>query len=100
MSNGGEIIQVEFHNKATELFFAFFRAFEQEVSGVDRINREFDFQKLKKKYVSSFEQELHSAARTILSFHKNEKQSAEIAPLLRHFITDYLHRFVQKINSL
>ena len=100
MSNGGEMIQVEFHNKATEVFFAFFHAFEREVSAVDRKNREFDFQALKKKYVTSFEQELQSTAQYILRHHKNEKASEETGPLLRHFITDYLHRYVQKINGL
>jgi hypothetical protein len=100
MSNGGEIIQVEFHNKAAEIFFTFFHAFEKEVSFIDRKQREYDFQKLKKEYVASFEQELHSTAKTILSRHKNESKSPEIDPMIRHFITDYLHRFVQRINEL
>jgi len=100
MSNSGEIIQMEFHNKATELFFAFFRSFEKEASGIDRGLQEYDFQKLKKKYVTSFEGALQSIAEKILFDHKNEKQFTEIDPLLRQFLTDYLHRFVNKINGL
>ena len=94
------MIQVEFHNKATEMFFAFFHAFEREVSTVDRNQREFDFHALKKKYVSSFEQELHVAAQNILSHHKNDKESANAGNLLGPFVKDYLHRYVQKINNL
>jgi hypothetical protein len=100
MSSGGEIIQVEFHNKASEIFFTFFNAFEKEVSAIDRNKQEFDFQKLKKEYVASFERELHSTAKTILTRHKTQLSSPEIDPMIRHFITDYLHRFVQKVNDL
>jgi hypothetical protein len=100
MNNSVELIQVEFHNRATELFFAFFHAFIREVSLVDRTRREFEFQKLKNKYTASFEQELTTSAGVILSHYKNEKQSGSTGPMLHQFITDYLFRFVQKIDNL
>ena len=100
MGKEGKTTQVEFHSKATEIFFAFFRSFEREVSTIDRNKQEYDFQKLKKKYVTSLEQELQSTAKTILIRHKNKMQPAEVDPLLRQFITEYLHRFVQKISEL
>ncbi len=100
MSNGGEYIQVEFHNEARPVFFSHFHAFEREASAVNRKTNEFDFQKLKKKYVASFEQQLKSIAGTVLKRHKNENQTTEINPMLHQLARDYLHNFVQKINAL
>lgn len=100
MSNGGEYIQVEFHNEARPVFFSFFYAFEREASAVNRETDEFYFQKLKKKYIASFEQELKSIAGAVLKRHKNENQTMEINPMLHQFARNYLHHFVQKINAL
>ena len=99
MSNGRDHMQVEFHNKATEIFFSFFNAFETEAAGINRHTHEFDFQKLKKKYVASFDQNLQSIAKSILTNHKGERQVSEIDQGIHQLIRDYLHRFVQKINT-
>lgn len=100
MTHGGENIQVEFHNKANEIFFSFFEAFTNHSSGIDRRLNEYAFQEMKKKYVSSLEQELQSTAKTILMRHRDQKQSRQVDPMLRQFVRDYLYRFVQKINAL
>jgi glutamyl-tRNA reductase len=100
MSNGIEQIQVEFHNKATAIFFSVYHAFENAVSDVSRRNKEFGFQQLKKQYTTTMEQELQIIAKDILVRNKGEKQVNEMDQMLHQFIKDYLHRFIQKVNDL
>jgi hypothetical protein len=100
MSESREHIQVEFNNKASQTFFSYFHSFEKDVASVSRKTHEFDFQKLKKSYVSSLEQELKSIARDILQNHKSESPGSDIGPLLQQLMKEYLHRFVQKINEI
>lgn len=100
MNTDKEQIQVEFHNKATVLFFSVCRAFEEAVSNVSRRNEEYRFQQLKIQYAVTLEKELQVIAKDVLVKYRKEKQMKEIGPLLHQFIKDYLHRFVQKINDL
>jgi len=100
MSNGNEQMQIEFHNKANEKLFSIYHAFENSISNVSRRSEEFRFQQLKKQYAEALEQELHSIARGILVRHQGDRQIKEVDPMFHHFIQDYLHRFVQKVNDL
>lgn len=100
MSSGNEQMQVDFRNKATAVFFSVYRSFENSVAGVSRRNEEHRFQQLKKQYAVSLEQELQIVAKGILSKYQNEKQADEMDQMFHHFIKEYLHRFIQKINDL
>ena len=100
MSHEGESMHVGFHGRAGEIFFAVYHAFEKATSGLNRSTEEYRFQQLKKQYAASLEQELQSLASDILMKHKDEKQVGEVSPMFHRFITDYLHRFVQKANAL
>jgi hypothetical protein len=99
MSNDIEEMQVDFHRKATELFFSISRLFENTASKLNRKTNEYRFQELKKQYAITLEQELQTVAKDILAEHKDEKQSREVDLMFHQFIKDYLHRFVQKINA-
>jgi hypothetical protein len=100
MSNDKEQMQVEFHNRANEMLFSIYHAFESSIANVSRRSAEFKFQQLKKQYATTLEQELHAIARGILVRHKDERQLKELDPMFHHFIQEYLHRFIQKVNDL
>ena len=42
----------------------------------------------------------HAIAKGILVRYKEERQIKELDPMFHHFIQEYLHRFVQKVNDL
>lgn len=99
MSNSADNMQATFHTKASEVFFTYYNDFEKESFAVNRGEEEYQFQQLKKKYVTSLEQQLQLLAQSILNKNKEEKQADNISPLFHQAIKDYLHRFVQKINA-
>lgn len=100
MNDGHEQIQIEFHNKATAVFFSVCRAFEESVSHVSRRKEEYKFQQLKKQFAEALDLELQVIARDVLVKYRNENQVKEMDQMFHQFIKDYLHRFVQKVNDL
>lgn len=82
------------------MFFSVCRAFEESVCNVSRIKEEYRFQKLKKQYAATLEQELQVIAKDILLKYRDEKQTKEMDRMFHQFIKDYLHRFIQKVNDL
>jgi uncharacterized protein YbgA (DUF1722 family) len=100
MNIGSEQMQVDFHNKAKELFFSIYKAFENAISNLNRKKEEYKFQQTKKQYTATLEQELQSIAKNVLCRYMEKQQSGELDQLFHQFIKDYLHRFVQKINAL
>lgn len=100
MGNGNEQMQVEFHNKANAMFVSVYQTFETATYGLSRRNEEYKFQQLKKRYVTTLEQELQAVAKDVLANHRNEKQLNEMNQIFHQSIKNYLHRFVQKINDL
>ena len=100
MSNAINEMRIEFHHKANARFVSIYTGFDRAVSNVSRRNEEFRFQRLKKQYATVLEQELQMIAKDILIKHGNEKQVNEMGQIFHHFIKDYLHRFVQKVNDL
>jgi len=100
MSNVSEQMQVEFHNRASEKLFSVYNAFGQSVSNVSRRCEEFRFQQLKKQFATTLEQELQGIARNILEKHQEERLVKGVDLMFHHFIKDYLHRFIQKINDV
>ena len=100
MSNGNEQMQIEFHNKASALFFSVYQGFEIAVANVSRRNEEYKFQQLKRQFAGTLEGELEKVAKDVLKKYKNEQQVNDIAQMFHQFIRDYLHRFIQKINDL
>jgi hypothetical protein len=100
MGNAINEMQIEFHEKANARFFSVSGGFERAVSNVSRRNEEFRFQQLKKQYVTTLEQELQMIAKDILAKYRKERQVNEMDQIFHHFIKDYLHRFVQKVNDL
>jgi hypothetical protein len=100
MINAINEMQIEFHDKANARLVSVYTGFDKAVSNVSRRNEEFRFQQLKKQYAILLEQELQVIAKNILVKHGNEKQVNEMDQIFHHFIKDYLHRFVQKVNDL
>jgi len=100
MSNSNEQMQIEFHNKASAMFFSVCQGFEMAVANVSRRNEEYKFQQLKKQFAGTLEGELDKVAKDVLKKYKNEKQVNEMDQMFHQFIRDYLHRFIQKINDL
>jgi hypothetical protein len=99
MTNGNREMQVEFHDKANELFFSLYRAFESASLNLNRRTEEYKFQQLKKQFAETMDKELQTVANDILVSHKHELQSREMNQMFHQFIKDYLNRFVQKVNS-
>ena len=100
MTNVINEMQIEFHDKANTRFISVYSGFERAVSNVSRRNEEFWFQQLKKQYATILEQDLQMIAKDILVKYRHDKQVNEMDQLFHHFIKDYLHRFVQKVNDL
>jgi len=100
MGNAINEMQIEFHDKANSRFVSVYGGFEKAVSNVSRRNEEFRFQQLKKQYATVLEQELQIIAKDILVKYSHAKQVNEMDQIFHHFIKDYLHRFVQKVNDL
>ena len=100
MLDGKEQIKVDFHNRATSIFFSVYHTFEKTVSNISRRNDEFRFQQLKRQYAVTLESELQLIAKDILESCKSERQLNDIDQMFHQLIKDYLHRFIQKINDL
>lgn len=100
MNNDSQQMQVDFHNKAKELFFSVYKAFENAISNLNRKKEEYKFQQTKKQYAAILEHELQAIAKSVLFRYMNKKQPGNLDQLFHQFIKDYLHRFVQKINAL
>ena len=100
MSNANEQMQVEFHNKASAIFFSVYQGFEMAVANVSRRSEEYKFQQLKRQFAGTLEGELDKVAKDVLKKYKNERQVNEMDQMFHQFIRDYLHRFIQKINDL
>lgn len=93
-------MQIEFHDRASAVFFSVYHAFEMAVANVSRRKEEYKFQLLKKRYAGTLENELAKLAKEVLKKFKNEKQVNAMDQMFQQFIKDYLHRFVQKINDV
>ncbi len=100
MNTDSQQMQVDFHDMATAAFFSRHDAFEKAASLINRKLNEYRFQELKQQYVHSFEQDLQVGAAAILQKNAEGGQLNEMNPLFHRLIMDYLHRFVQKINSM
>jgi hypothetical protein len=100
MSKSNEQMQVEFHNRANTLFFSVYHAFENAVASLSRRKEEFKFQQLKKQYAETLQRDLQMVAKDILRIYKSERDVSETNQTLQGLISNYLHRFVQKVNDL
>ena len=96
MSNDNQYIQVEFHNKARDIFFSLLKNFELAAKKLDRKKQEFQFNELKNQHINTLKQELESCASFLLAKNQNKKEAKELNQNLQYFIKDYLHLFVQK----
>lgn len=98
MSNDSGQMQVQFHNKAREIFFPLLNDFDAAVGGVDRKKEEYRFQQLKNEYSATLKKQLELLAQHILHSYKHERRSTELNRLFQQLIKDYMHRFIQNIN--
>jgi hypothetical protein len=99
MNTDDERLQVEFHNKASEVFFDLMQEFERTSQSVNRKTDEYRFQQLKRTFSNELSHKLQTIAQDILQRHQDRKSLREIDPALRQLSTQYLHRFVQKIDA-
>jgi hypothetical protein len=100
MNTGAEHMSVEFHSRATDLFFALFRDFQLAIKKVDRRHDEYLFHQLQERYVKTCQQQMEIIAREILNNHRDHPGVNQADQNMKHFIQDYLHQFVQKIKSI
>jgi hypothetical protein len=99
MNTDGERLQVEFHSKASQVFFVLMQEFEKSCQAVNRDTHEYQYQQLKRTFSSELSRNLQAIAQEILHNNKNDKNLKEIDPMLRQLSNQYLHRFVQKIDA-
>lgn len=95
-----ENIQVEFHNRARELFFSLFREFNASIDGISRRREEYQFRWQREQYINQLQNQLGVLAKELLLRNESIKKSDLLSQNLRHFSQDYIHQFIQKINSL
>jgi hypothetical protein len=95
-----ESIYVIFHNRARELFFSLFRDFNASIEGLNRHRDEYLFRQQREQYVTHLQQQLQLIAQEILRQHQYGKNGEPLSRNLNHFITDYVHQFVQKVKAL
>jgi len=98
MNHASEQMQMQFHNKAREIFFSLIHDFDAATSGFDREKEEYRFQRLKNEYSATLKQKLEHVAENILQLYQKEKHSNEMGQYLQQLINEYLHRFLQKAN--
>ena len=96
MSTDNAGIYIDFHNQANEAFFTLEKEFLTATETLNRDEKEFRFQQLKKDYTNELKQQLEMSAQELM---KRKGLHPATGHELNDFIKDYLHRFVQKINS-
>jgi glutamyl-tRNA reductase len=89
----------QFHDQAKDYFFSLHKEFESFTRSIDRQKEEFRFQQSKKQFAATMKRQLESLASGVLLSNKESQQSPKMNHLLQQLIKDYLHRFIQKINS-
>ena len=100
MKNDIEQIQVEFHRKASPVFFNLLTNFEMAVKDLNRETEEYRFQQTKESYVHSLKQQLENCALLLMQEHRQNRREAVLSQNLQHHIQEYLHLFVQKARSV
>src|SRR5687768_9225901 len=99
MSIETEHINIAFHNRATDLFFALYEKFQSATKTIDRKKEEYLFQQTGEKYIKTLQQQLEITAQEIIKKNQDHKQLSHADQDLNIFIKEYLHRFVQKIRE-
>jgi len=99
MKTDTERVQVEYHDRASRIFFLLLQEFENTSLSVSRETHEHEFQHLKRTYANRLNQDLQSIAQGILNDHRYANSINEIDPLLNQLSRQYMHRFVQKIDA-
>ncbi len=96
MSTNNADIYIGFHNQANQTFFLLEKVFLSSIEKVNRHEEEFRFQQMKKEYASKLKHELELSAQELM-------QRRGLHPATGHdfndFINEYVHRFVQKIDT-
>jgi hypothetical protein len=95
-----EYINIQFHNRAKEVFFLLLKEFESSVSAIDRTKNEYLFQQGKEKYLNTFKRNLQLIAEDLIRENQQNEQINDINTNLNSWIDSYLHLFVQKIRTV
>ncbi|MGZ3839858.1 MAG: hypothetical protein ACXVMS_18280 [Flavisolibacter sp.] len=95
-----EQIYIEFHNRAKGLFFSLFQDFQASTEEMNRHRQESDFRWKRELYVNKLQQQLQMIAREMLQQNRTNRQSELMSQNLNHFITDYIHQFIEKVKAL
>lgn len=66
MQKDNEQTQIEFHDKASTIFFALLENFELTVKELNRQTDEYKFQHTKETYIQSLKQQLESCAMQLM----------------------------------
>ena len=99
MKTDTERLQVEFHQRASRIFFLLLQEFEKSILDVNRQTNEHDFQRLKRAYANRLNYDLQAIAEAILNDHRYARSINEIDPLINQLSRQYMHRFIQKIDA-
>jgi hypothetical protein len=98
MSADIEQINIEFHNRANTQFFFACNNFQTAIKTIDRVKEEFLYQQIREKHIKTLQQQLTMLAKEIIKTNQDHKQLNQVDQNLQHFLKEYLHRFVQKVN--
>lgn len=96
MSSNNASLYIDFHNQANLCFFSLEKEFIAASEKVYREQEEFRFQQLKKDYVNELKHQLEMSAQELM---KRNGLTQVTGHEFQHFIKEYLHRFVQKIDA-
>jgi ABC-type Fe3+-citrate transport system substrate-binding protein len=99
MQSDNEQLHVEFHNRANAIFFRLLNSFEAAVKDINRKKEERKFMQQKETHINALKQQLESCAGELIIEHPQNRSQRELNQNLQHFITQYLHQFVQKIRT-
>lgn len=96
MSSNNASIYIDFHSQANQSFFSLEKDFLAASEKINREEEEFRFQQLKKDYTNELKHQLEMSAEELM---KRNGLTSATGQEINHFIKDYLHQFVQKINA-
>jgi hypothetical protein len=99
MQSDNEQLHVEFHNRANAIFFRLLSSFEAAVKEINRRQEEHKFEQQKQTHISTLKQQLEGCAGDLLAEHPQNRKQKDLNQNLQHFITQYLHEFVQKTRA-
>jgi hypothetical protein len=93
MKNDNELITIEFHSRAKEIFYSLLNSFLDSAAKLDRKHSEYQFRQLKDQYVHTLKQQLEYMARELMETHQHSQRMPELEQSISYQVKEYLHLF-------